>query len=497
VAGPEREVKLTVASSFAMPGLEGLGDGVVAVHRDPQDVWTVYFDTDDLRLARWGASLRHRLGQGWTVKLPPERDGDVLVRPELTFAGHGKRPPAAAVDLVRAFARGGELAPRAQLRTTRRRTELRDGEGRLVADVFEDDVAVRDGRRVTGSFREVEVEIGDATPSELLEALLARLRDAGADASDPASKYIRALGPVDLSPEVVVPDLGEEATVGDVFRRALAASVARLVVHDPVMKLGSDPEGVHQARVATRRLRSDLRTFRAFLDPGRAATLREELGRLAGVLGEVRDADVLLERTRRRSEELPGDHARGASEVIASLAGERDSAHATLLATLRDTRYVLLLDHLVSEARAPALLPEADRRARDVAGSLVRRPWRSLAAHRRQLGKQPTDADLHDLRIRAKRVRYASEAVAPVVGEPAQRLASAAARLQRVLGDLNDSVVAEAWLLGWAAGDGRSPHGGGTARELARLESVDAARLRSEWPRAWKRLSSRELREWM
>jgi CHAD domain-containing protein len=215
------------------------------------------------------------------------------------------------------------------------------------------------------------------------------------------------------------------------------------------------------------------------------------------VLGEVRDADVLLERTRRRSEELPGDHARGASEVIASLAGERDSAHATLLATLRDTRYVLLLDHLVSEARAPALLPEADRRARDVAGSLVRRPWRSLAAHRRQLGKQPTDADLHDLRIRAKRVRYASEAVAPVVGEPAQRLASAAARLQRVLGDLNDSVVAEAWLLGWAAGDGRSPDGGGTARELARLESVDAARLRSEWPRAWKRLSSRELREWM
>jgi len=118
----ERELKMTASGSFVMPRLEDVAQGVVAVPWDPEPVWTVYFDTSDLRLARWNASLRHRLGQGWTVKLPPELEGDVVVRPEIVFPGDGKRPPASAADLVRAFIRGGDLEPRARLWSTRRRT---------------------------------------------------------------------------------------------------------------------------------------------------------------------------------------------------------------------------------------------------------------------------------------------------------------------------------------------------------------------------------------
>ena len=140
----------------------------------------------------------------------------------------------------------------------------------------------------------------------LLDALVERLRQAGAGAPDQTAKYIRALGEnAPLTPEIAVKDLGSEATAGDAVQRAIALSVVRLIRHDSVMRLDVDPEGVHQARVATRRLRSDLRTFRSLLRSGFVSSLRDELGWLARILGEVRDGDVLVERLRRRVGELP------------------------------------------------------------------------------------------------------------------------------------------------------------------------------------------------
>jgi CHAD domain-containing protein len=351
------------------------------------------------------------------------------------------------------------------------------------------------GRRVASEFREIEVEVGEGTPSGLLDELLARLRTAGADGADATPKYIRSLAPRELDPEVRIAELDETATGGDVVQRAIATSVVRLVVHDPVVRLDEDPEGVHQARVATRRLRSDLRTFRSLVEPERAAALREELRWLGGILGTVRDADVLLERMRRRTTELPVEHAAGAAELLATLEAERDAAHADLLTALRDPRYLGLLDAVVAEANAPSLVPEARRPATDVVPGIVRGPWRSLARRGAGLGKKPTDAELHDLRIRAKRVRYAAEAVAPVAGRPARALARAAADLQGVLGDLNDAVVAERRLLDWAH-QGRSAQGAAAATALAELERHEAEQLRSEWRRAWKRLSDPKLRAW-
>ena len=84
-----------------------------------------------------------------------------------------------------------------------------------------------------------------------------------------------------------------------------ASGVIRLMRHDPVVRLDTDPEGVHHARVATRRLRSDLRTFRTVLDQEWTAALREELGWLGGELGAARDAGVLLERLTAHVGELP------------------------------------------------------------------------------------------------------------------------------------------------------------------------------------------------
>lgn len=485
-------MKLSAGEGFELPDLGGLVDGVAATPREPQRLSTVYLDTEDLRLARWGVSLRHRAGEGWTVKLPGEDAGGLLVRDELEFPGGARTPPAGAVDLVTAYVRRAPLRPQVRLRTLRRGTVLRDGEGRPVADVVDDAVSVVHGRRVVARFRELEAEATADTPPRLLDAVVARLRDAGAGAPDPMPKYLRAIGgPGVAPPEVVLPALPSSAFVGDVVTRAIASGVVRLIRHDAVVRLDDDPEGVHQARVATRRLRSDLRTFRAVLDPSWAAGLREELGWLGDRLGVARDADVLLARLRDRADTLPAASADGARRVLAALEEDRAQAHAAALRTLRSDRYHALLDRLVEAARAPALLAdEADRPAARALPRLVHRAWRALDRSVGSLSDPPSDEELHGVRIRAKRCRYAAEACAPSLGKPARRLATAAKRLQDTLGELNDAVVAERRLRDWTAHT-RSPAGAFAAGELAALERAAAAEARARWPKDSKRVGAR------
>ena len=103
-----------------------------------------------------------------------------------------------------------------------------------------------------------------------------------------------------------------------------------------------------------------------------------------------------------------------------------------------------------------------------------------------------SDASMHGVRIRAKRARYAAEAVSPVFGKRAEAFAEAAAGLQDVLGEHQDSVVARAWLREAAASGGDAF----VAGELAAIEAQAAAAARAAWPKAWKTLSRKRLRFW-
>jgi CHAD domain-containing protein len=277
-------------------------------------------------------------------------------------------------------------------------------------------------------------------------------------------------------------------------RRAISSSVVDLLRSDAVVRIDEDPEGVHQARVATRRLRSDLRTFGPLLEEGWTLALREELRWLGDALGDARDADVLLERLRRRSVRLPPDVAPGAEQVVRALQRYDREVHAVLMDVYRSDRYVALLDRLVAAANEPALAPEADPAAEDLPG-LVRRPWRRLARDVGRAGKHPTEEQLHAIRIRTKRVRYAAEAVAPVAGKKARRFARAAERLQGILGEHNDAIVAEAWLRGWAAGAG-SRDAAFAAGVLAGIERAAAADARGPWRRAWRTLKGQDPTGW-
>jgi len=151
----EREVKLGAGPAFHLPDLNGVVDGVTITPPEAVRLETVYYDTSDLRLARWGVSLRHRRGEGWTLKLPPihastegQAGAPLLERDELTFQGGAAKPPAAAVAIVRAYVRTAELVPVARLSTVRRRVRLLDASGARLAEVVDDEVSVRDGRSI-------------------------------------------------------------------------------------------------------------------------------------------------------------------------------------------------------------------------------------------------------------------------------------------------------------------------------------------------------------
>ena len=418
-----------------------------------------------------------------------------LTRQELHVDGDpGDDPPDAAVDLVRALVRRAPLRPVARLNTVRQRVVLRDGQGTKIGEVVDDEVSLLDGIRLAARFRELEVELEAAAPDTLEPALVARLRAAGAGQPDPVPKIVRALGARAADPADVTapPPLDFASTPAEVVQAAIATSTLRLLVNDPGVRLGTDPEHVHQARVATRRLRSDLRTFREVLDEAWSEPIRAELKWLGGILGAVRDTEVLQDRLEGRLAELPSSDIDEGKQLLQKLAERREHDRAELLRDMRSDRYVRLLDQLVDASRAPKFADAvSDLDDDSELSDFVRKPWRKLRRAVQALGPDSTDHELHLARILAKRCRYAAEAVAPALGKEVRVFAKAVTELQDVLGEHQDAVVAGEWLRENSAGAGF------VAGELAAMEHVAAQVARDHWPEVWKQAKRKKLRRWM
>jgi CHAD domain-containing protein len=463
------------------------------------DAW--YYDAPDLRLLRAGVTLRHRRQDDndvgtWTLKVPLGVGGDTLERFEIDVVAPPATVPAELVKVVAGMLRRVYPVRVARLLTRRLVVALHDGGGRVLGEVCDDEVSVMEDDRVAARFREVEVESAPGAPAALATAVVARLREAGAGEPDPTPKLARALGPRALGqPDPIVPPIRRDSDAGTVVRAALAASVQRLLAFDPAVRLEAGPVGVHQARVSTRRLRSDLQTFTDLVDGPWAEALRSELAWLADLLGGVRDLDVLGERMGAAVSGLDSDLQADGGRLLRHIARQRRQRYDTLLDAMSNARYVDLLDRLVAAADRPQLTDLAAKPAADVIVALASAPFHRLAKAASHLDRHAGDEELHRVRIRAKRARYATEAVARY--EPAAAgLASALADLQGVLGDQHDAVVAEAWLRDVVdlAVTRRQAFVAGL---LAAAERVEARRAARMWPSAWGRTDRKKLRAWM
>lgn len=320
---------------------------------------------------------------------------------------------------------------------------------------------------------------------------------AAASGSDPAATPHPGVTPAVavLAPVPEETASSDEVLAGEAVRQAIAALVEGLAEREAGVRQGDDPEDVHQARVAVRRLRSVLRTFGDVLEPEWATALRDELRWLGRLLGDVRDAEVLRERLHSQAGWIAAEDRPVVKRLIRRLNARRDYARARLIEQMTTDRYRSLVDALDAAAREPALVSEVAAVPADVAlRPGLQKLWQHLdAAIEDIVTEGATDEALHVVRIRSKRVRYAAEAVTPVFGKPARRFAKAASALQDVLGEHQDAVVAGAWLRRAAA---TTPDVAFVAGELVALEASGGRSARAKWPAAWRSLSRKKLRFW-
>jgi CHAD domain-containing protein len=420
----------------------------------------VYFDTRDLRLVSAGVTLRRREGgadAGWHLKLPAGPDTREEIRLPPGEAGEGI--PDALAALVRARTRGEPLKPVAEICTTRRQYRLDGQDGRSLAMAAADQVSASlpDGRAVR-PWHELEIELTGGR-RRFLDRADAWLRAAGARPAAAQVKLVRVLGDSIPARAATVPERAGAAkaaraarrtSAGDAVGAYLSAQVQAITDLDPLVRLNR-PDAVHRMRVAARRARAALQVFGKIVDRRSTRPLAGELAWLTGILGRVRDGEVVSAR-------LAADLAATPAELITGPVGRRVNRHfaselprrrSGLVRELDGARYLALLAALDELAARPPFTPAAGRPAVRALRKPVRRAAKRLERALRAVRRLPDstsqadrDAAIHAARKAAKRARYGAEAARPALGTRAAAQAARARALQAQLGDHHDGVLA-------------------------------------------------------
>ena len=498
----EIEDTYAVGVDTDLPSFDELS-GVDTVQRgDIHELEATYFDTADLALATAGISLRRRTGgadPGWHVKLPMKK-GRFEVHESLARAT--KTVPKSLRTLLVVHTRDAKLQPVAVVRTRRQVHLLLDNEGRTLAEFCDDHVSADtlDGTEPL-TWREWELELvhGDAG----LLATAARLVEATGGRPSDATKLATVLGErVPIRPEQVLPSPTRTAPASQVLQARLLEQVTIIRRYDPLVRRDA-PDAVHKMRVAVRRLRSALATYRPLFVREQTEPVRDELKWLAAELGEPRDAEVMRERLEVMLAEEPPEVVRGAGyqRMDEEMRAEYTQARGRMLAALGSTRYFALLDRLDELAASPPWSEKAARPVHSVLRTRVRHDYKRLVG-RVELADEAEDPGerehrLHEARKAAKRARYAAETLTGVYGKPAKRFVQAMKRVQSRLGDHHDAFVTQERLreLGDEAadtGDNAFVFGVLHAREERALIETD-----DQFVREWSKASKKKRRRWL
>ena len=466
----EREVKLKTGQAFRLPHFPG-------EPLPPRLFTSTYFDTVDFRLARLGVTLRRRTERKrvvWQLKLPRQD-----ARLELEMPSGRSTPPAPLEDLLFGLLRREPLTAIAKLRTRRTGTRIQPLD-RPIADVVIDRVRILNARRVVGHLSEIEVELRSGKEKEFA-AIVTALREAGAYDGDSRPKVFQA-----LNLDVSSPCLPESAPFSERLKTILQKQLRDILLHDPGTRFGKDPEELHQMRVGIRRFRALLRASRVLLEPEWYASLQEELRWLGAMLGTVRDQDVLIEQLYTEAHALPPAERKTFERLLTTFETHRAQARRQLLDTLRSDRYLDLLSRLERAAQAPALrdAPESSLM------HLAAQEFKELVKAGKRGTADPSDHELHRLRIRTKRTRYAAELAIETMGKSAIRFVRQTKRNQDILGEHQDAIVTEERLRQLL----QTTRGVKTAFAIGQIvERLRARRRRTKviFPREWAKLKKR------
>lgn len=465
-----------------------------------------YLDTPDWSLLRagWACRVRRRGGEAkLTLKSLHGPEGHVFAREEinqpLPAAGEDEPvlfPPGPAQEKLSGISNDMPLVELFRV-MTERTVFLATGAGpddslRLELDLDRTRIeAEKRTEKATGilEFTELELEIVSGSAAEL-ESVVTWLRDDAGLMPAKYSKFERGLQAAGLEFESILqpsvtPPPDEDDPVLVLLYRYLDEQLQIIRRQHPRALEGVDPEGVHQMRVASRRLRTVLKAFRGIVDDGVVSHFNTELRWLAQNLGRARDADV-TEKSARESEAVSADHYED------YLAQATIDAYEHLVDILESERCSTLEDELTAFIESG---PAGDMREQHgglsiaaCAEMLIGAALARLLTHGDAIDEDSPPRQLHKLRIEAKRFRYLLDFFSTVQADRWLATTEAVKRIQDVLGEHQDAVTAQAHLADYAASIPSGDGGQEKLLETARLlqnEAVRIATSREQFATAW------------
>ncbi len=466
--------------------LDALLAAAEGVDDSAADLSATYFDTPERRLRELGAGLRIR--QEPKGRLQTLKAGAGLRRQEdeTPVEGDLPDPEHAALRELIGPEEVARLEPLFTVKVHRRKRLLSrdDAQVELAVDQGE----VRAGRRKT-TICEVELELKAGAPAALF-ALARELFEVAPLYLSFETKADQGFALADGGRSAKrhdQPDLKRGMSAAAAFQAIARSALAQIAANGLILRGADSPEALHQLRVAARRLRSAMTTFKPLIADDRREPLKDELKWLAGACDEARNLDVFIDETYRPAAQ--GAAAiHGLADLGQALETARGSAHAHARGAVASTRFRALLLELYAWIETGAwldALEEGGGTAEDFAAKALSRRRRKLEKKGADL-MELSDEARHQARIQAKKLRYGAEAFRPLLKDKtARRLIKKTKKLQEALGALNDAVSAEALLTGLALEGAALYAAGHLAGELQarRADHLKAAE------RAWAALS--------
>ena len=456
---------------------------------DSRELISVYFDTPDLTLQKAGVSLRVRESKGRRI-LTMKR-GEGLAREEYEAPLEGEGPNGEFAPLRELLSEGdaAALKPAYNVRVTRRQRLVKYGESEI--ELALDQGEVSGGRRVS-PISEVELELKSGEPAALFE--LAR------DLSRYAPLYLSfdtksARGQALVAGQTVEArrkekvNLDRAATVAQAFQAGARNALGQIAANAAVLREAANPNAVHQLRVAARRLRSALATFRPVVDDADYARVKGELRWLAKAFDQARNLDVFADEVLHPAILMETPPA-GLPALVNAVAEAREAARRAACETAASERFrTLMIDAAGWAETGPWLAGEAAREpARAFARRTLDRRLAKLLQRGRKLASRD-DAARHAARIEAKKLRYAAEGFAGLwSARKADRFVERVKHLQDALGALNDIATAEPLLTGLSL----TPEAAYAAGELEGLRMARKPRLVARAAKALDRVAEAE-----
>ena len=413
---------------------------------------TVYYDTPERLLFQHGMSLRvRRSGNHFiqTLKLPPTI-GQPLARRQWEAPVDGATPELARIpadqvgDPVTTLTNDA-LVPvfATKVRRHARQLDLPDAS---VEIAFDEGTIEAGARQEVLSEIELELKSGNAG---VLFDLGTQLLDAAPLKVGTLSKaergYALAFDVVQPAAKAELFDITAEHVVDDVVALLMGSCWHHLLKNYTVAEQGSDPEGVHQMRVALRRLRTICALFRRDIPSSSFQAVSSEARWLMQQLGPARDWDVFAKTTvTRLVTAVPDVDFGGLGEAVEQQRKSSYGALQTVLADPRCSRFLLSLGHMVEsrgwrneiDSEALVVLSQSMPTLADKILARLHRKTLKRGAHFRQLNSNAQ----HDLRIDIKKLRYAAEFFLPLYAThaPVKRYVKRLAGIQASLGRARD-----------------------------------------------------------